>query len=66
MRNVNVDADGDEVMSGDGGDELVSEEDAGLILSEESLKQIELRKGEVHILDARHSRSNYSFRGVRS
>ena len=46
MRSVNIDADGDEVMSGDGGDELASGEDAGLILSEESLKQIELRKGE--------------------
>jgi len=48
VRNVNVDADGDEIMSGDGREESVNGEDTGLILSEEALKQIELRKGELH------------------
>lgn len=49
VRNVDVDADGDEIMSGDGRDELASGEDDMLILTEETMKQIELRKGEVHI-----------------
>lgn len=40
-----MDADGDEIMSGEWKDELVSGEDAGLILSEETMKQVELRKG---------------------
>ncbi|KAF9646402.1 hypothetical protein BDM02DRAFT_3156563 [Thelephora ganbajun] len=44
VRNVNVDPDGDEIMSGDGKDELASGEDTELILSEDTLKQIELRK----------------------
>lgn len=66
MRNVSVDADGDEIMSGDGRDELVSDEDAELILSEETLKQIELRKGEVHILDIHRFRSDYSLLGAHS
>jgi len=55
VRSVNVDADGDEIMSGegrDGRDELTSGEDAGLVLSEDTLKQIELRKGEFYTLDA--------------
>jgi hypothetical protein len=51
VRRVNVDADGDEIMSGDGREELASGEDAGLVLSEDALKQIELRKGESYILD---------------
>ena len=46
---MNVDADGDEIMSGEGRNEVVSGEDAGLVLSEETLKQVELRKGEVQI-----------------
>jgi len=46
-----VDADGDEIMGGHGRDDLVSGEDAELILSEDTLKQIELRKGESHVLD---------------
>ena len=65
VRNVSVDADGDEIMSGDEKGELVSEEDAGLILSEETLKQVELRKGEAHILDEQGFRSEYSLYGVR-
>ena len=51
VRNADVDADGDEVMNGDGRDELANGEDAGLVLSEDTLKQIELRKGEPHVLD---------------
>ena len=50
MRNASVDADGDEIMSGDGRDELASGEDTVLSLSEDTLKQIELRKGEAHTL----------------
>lgn len=46
-----MDADGDEIMSGDEKGELVNGEDAGLVLSEDTLKQIELRKGEAHIFD---------------
>ena len=46
-----MDADGDEVMSGHGKDELVSGEDTELVLSEDTLKQIELRKGESRVLD---------------
>ena len=46
-----MDADGDEIMSGHGRDNLTSGEDAELILSEDTLKQIELRKGESHVLD---------------
>lgn len=65
VRNVSVDADGDEIMSGDEKGELVSEEDAGLILSEETLKQVELRKGEARILDAQGFPSEYSLYGVR-
>jgi solute carrier family 66 (lysosomal lysine-arginine transporter), member 1 len=65
VRNVNVDADGDEIMGVDGGEELVSEEDAGLTLSEETLKQIELRKGKVHLLDIRRFNSNNSFLEIR-
>ena len=38
-------------MTGDEIEELASGEDAGLILSEDTLKQIELRKGETYILD---------------
>jgi len=51
VRNVDVDADGDEIMSGHGKDDLTSGEDAELILSEETLKQIDLRKGEPYGLD---------------
>lgn len=51
VRSANVDADGDEIMSGDGKDQLVGGEDAGLILSEDTLKQIELRKGVSYILN---------------
>jgi len=51
VRNVDVDADGDEIMSGHGGDGLASGEDTELILSEDTLKQIELRKGEGRVLD---------------
>ena len=39
VRDVNVDADGDEVMNGDRREELVSGEDAELIISEDTLKQ---------------------------
>lgn len=46
-----MDADGDEIMTGDEIEELASGEDAGLILSEDTLKQIELRKGETYLLD---------------
>lgn len=46
VRSVSVDADGDEVMSGEGRGGLANEEDADLILSEETLQQVELRKGE--------------------
>ena len=45
-----MDADGDEIMNGDGRDELTTEDD-GFVLSEDALKQIELRKGESYILD---------------
>ena len=55
VRDVNVDADGDEVMNGDRREELVSGEDAELIISEDTLKQIELRKGEASTLDAQSS-----------
>lgn len=51
MRNVSVDADGDEIMCEDGRDQLASGEDAGLTLSEDTLKQIELRKGESYFLN---------------
>jgi hypothetical protein len=60
VRNVSVDADGDEIMSADGRDESASEEDAGLVLSEETLKQAELRKGESSILDTQDFRSEHS------
>lgn len=46
-----MDADGDEIMSGGGRDELGGGEDGGLVLSEDTLKQIDLRKGESPILD---------------
>lgn len=46
-----MDADGDEIMTGDGREELASGEDAGLILSEDTLKHVELRKGETRIFD---------------
>lgn len=46
-----MDADGDEIMGGHGRDDLANGEDAELILSEDTLKQIELRKGEPHVLD---------------
>lgn len=65
VRSVSVDADGDEVMSGDGGGELASGEDSGLILSEEALKQIELRKGESRILDTQSPCSNCALPDVR-
>jgi hypothetical protein len=51
VRDVNVDADGDEIMTGDGREDLASGEDTSLILSEDTLKQVELRKGETHIFD---------------
>lgn len=46
-----MDADGDEIMDGDGRDVLASGEDTGLVLPEDILKQVELRKGETYILD---------------
>jgi hypothetical protein len=61
-----VDADGDEIMSGGGRDELVSGDDAGLVLSEETLEQIELRKGEIHIVNTQRSRSDHSSLRARS
>ena len=64
MRNVNVDADGDEIMSGDGGEGLANGEDSGLILSEETLKQVELRKGESHTLNTWSLYPDYAFPGV--
>lgn len=51
VRDVNVDADGDEIMTGDGGEELASGEDADLNLSEDTLKQVELRKGGTYVFD---------------
>lgn len=60
-----MDADGDEIMSGHGGGELASGEDTGLILSEDTLKQIELRKGESHVLVLRMSRSYRALLDVR-
>ena len=57
VRDVNVDADGDEIMSGDERDDLVSGEDAELILSEETLRQVELRKGGIHISFTANKRS---------
>ena len=52
-----MDADGDEIMSGGGRDELGGGEDAGLVLSEDALKQVELRKGESSVFDALKPRS---------
>ena len=60
-----MDADGDEVMNGDGRDELASGEDAGLVLSEDTLKQIELRKGGSRVLDTRSFRSHRILPDVR-
>ena len=65
MKNVNVDADGDEIMSSDGTDELASGEGNGLILSEETLKQIELRKGETRIIDTQSFCTDHALPGVR-
>ena len=59
-----MDADGDEVMNGDGRDELANGEDAGLVLSEDTLKQIELRKGEPHVLDTPNLCSYYALSNV--
>jgi len=42
VRCVNVDADGDEIMSGDARGELANGEDTGLVLSEDILQQIEV------------------------
>lgn len=55
-----MDADGDEIMSGGGRDELGGGEDGGLILSEDTLKQVELRKGESPILDVLKHRFAYA------
>ena len=64
VKNVNVDADGDEIMSGGGRDELVSGEDTELILTEATMKQTELRKGRVRTLDIRVFRSDHSLIGI--
>lgn len=58
VRNANIDADGDEIMSGNG-DGLANGEDADLILSEGTLQQIELRKGEYCTLGTQGFRSDY-------
>ena len=65
VRNVDVDADGDEIMSWHGRDDSASGEDAELMLSEEALKQIELRKGESHVLDTWRFCSQYPSPDVR-
>ena len=65
VRNVSVDADGDEIMSGDGRAELVSEEDSGLVLSEDALKQVELRKGESRIIATRSFRPDHALLAAR-
>ena len=60
-----MDADGDEIMSGDAGGELANGEDTGLVLSEDTLQQIELRKGESHIPDTRGLCSDHALPGAR-
>lgn len=65
VRNVSVDADGDEIMSGDGRAELVSEEDSGLVLSQDTLKQVELRKGESRIIATRSFRPDHALLAAR-
>lgn len=65
MKNVNVDADGDEIMSSDGTDEFASGEDNRLTLSEETLKQIELRKGKTRIINTQIFCTNRALLGVR-
>ena len=65
VRNVSVDADGDEIMSGDGRAELVSEEDSGLVLSEDTLKQVELRKGGSRIIATRSFRPDHALLAAR-
>jgi hypothetical protein len=65
VRNVSVDADGDEIMSGDGRAELVSEEDSGLVLSEDTLKHVELRKGESRIVATRSFRPDHALLAAR-
>ena len=47
VRGMSVDADGDEIVSGHGRDDLMSGEDAELLPSKDTtLEQFELRKGE--------------------
>ena len=60
-----MDADGDEIMSGDAGGELANGEDTGLALSEDTLQQIELRKGESRILDTGRLCSDHPLPGAR-
>ena len=57
-----MDADGDEIMSGHGRDDG---DDVELILSEDTLKQIGLRKGEFHAFDTWRFRLCYGLPNVR-
>ena len=60
-----MDADGDEIMGGHGRDELGSGEGTELILSEDTLKQIGLRKGEHRVPDTLRFCSCYALSDVR-